>query len=225
MIIYFDGPTKSVTSLIEYDCIKRLPSQYSFNLLTKDKKSNKKNAKEKNDKTQINSNLNNIQRELINLLSNDLELNFGNEEFQRESNPEINEVDNNISYLNKNLIVGSNLMNDIRYMNNPLNKEIINKNSYNANNQKNLNKNRNNKNKNDNIGYNICSNIENSINNNINNPVNFLIKNQVNYDSNNAYFNSKNISPFIINNPINNFNKSNNNNALNINNYNHGANY
>ena len=227
MILYFDGPTKADNSLIEYDYIKRLPSQYSFNLLTKDKISNKKNSKEKNDKLHINSNVNNIQRELINLLSYDLELNSRNEEFQRELNPVMKKVeffiDNNISNLNYN-VKAPYLMNDIRYINNSLHKNIICNKSNNINNKKYLNKNRNIKNKNNSIVYNIDSNIENSINNTINNPMNFHIKNQYFYDSNNSYFNSMNICPFIIDNHINNINKSIINKSKNVNNYNNDAN-
>ena len=77
MILYFDSPIfKTDNFLIEYNYIKKLPAQYTFNLLTKDKKSNKENNEEKNkknNKSQISSNVNNIQRELINLLSSDLE--------------------------------------------------------------------------------------------------------------------------------------------------------
>ena len=83
---------------------------------------------------------------------------------------------------------------------------------------------RNNKNKKESIDYNIDSNIENSINNNINNPMNFHVINLVSSDFNNFYFNSMSICPFIINNLINNINKSNINNALNINRFNHGTN-
>ena len=108
MILYFEGPNSNKDNpFIEYDYIKKLPPQYTFNLLFKDKKNNKNNKKEfieKNSKSKINSNVNNIQRELINLLSYDLELNNGKEEFQRESSQEKNEaefiIDNNISNLN-----------------------------------------------------------------------------------------------------------------------------
>jgi len=224
MIFYFDGPYSKIDNpFIEYDSINKLPSQYTFNLLTKDKKDNKKGKKVKNNKSQINSNVNNIQRELINLLSSDLELNKGNEQIQRVSNPEMNEaeiiINNNNSNLNENTNSNISLMNDTRYMNNSLNKYKINNNSNNINSQTYLKNPRNNKSKNENIGYNIDSNIENSINN----PMNFHLKNQVSNDFNNVYFNNMNICPFIINNPANNINKF-NINYLNINNFNQSVN-
>ena len=83
MIFYFDGPnSKVVKSLIEYDFIKRLQPQYTINLLTKDIKVNKKDNEKinkKNNKSQVSSNVNSIQRELINLLSYDFEQNSINE--------------------------------------------------------------------------------------------------------------------------------------------------
>ena len=227
MIFYFDRPnSKTDNPFIEYDYIKKLPPQYTLNLLIKDKKNNKKDNKEKNSKSQINSKVNNIQRELINLLSYDLELNNVNEEFQKESNPEINKTefikDNNITNLNDNTNHNSFLKKDTRYMNNPINKNKDKINSNNINDQIYFENPRNNKNKNGNLAYNNCSNIENSINNTINNPTNFHIKDQVYYDFKNSHFNFMNICPFIINsdNPINNINKSIINNSLNINNCN-----
>ena len=216
MIIYYDDShSKAINSLIEYDYIKKLPPQYTLNILTKDKKSNKKGNTKINKKSQISSNLNYIQRELINLLSFDLEQNGGNEELQKESKPELNlskfTKDNNISNLNDNTNANSSLMKDIKYMNNPLYENKIRNKLYNKSNQiyyYYMNIPLNNKNKNDKIGYIIDSNIISPINNSINNPMSYNINNQISNDFNNS---------FIINNPINNINKSSINNSLYIN--------
>jgi len=216
MIIYYDDSnSKAINSLIEYDYIKKLPPQYTLNILTKDKKSNKKGNTKINKKSQISSNLNYIQRELINLLSFDLEQNGGNEELQKESKPELNQSkftkDNNISNLNDSTNANSSLMKDIKYMNNPLYENKIRNKLYNKSNQiyyYYMNIPLNNKNKNDNIGYKIDSNIINPINNSINNPMSYNINNQISNEFNNS---------FIINNPINNINKSSINNSLYIN--------
>jgi len=234
MIFYFDGPnSKVVKSLIEYDFIKRLQPQYTINLLTKDIKVNKKDNEKinkKNNKSQVSSNVNSIQRELINLLSYDFEQNSINEEVQNESNPDINEtelMDNNISYSNNNNNTNNSsyLMNDIRCINNPLHKNKNSKKTNNANNEiyYNMKFPQINNSINDNMVYNIGSRIKNSINNNIYYPLNYHINNQISNDFKNPYFKSMNNSPFIISNPINNDNKSIMNNALNINNFNNGA--
>jgi hypothetical protein len=148
MLFYFDDlNSKAIKSLIEYDYIKKLPPQYTFNLLTKDKRSNKKDKEDinkKNNNSQISSNVNNIQRELINLLSYDYEQNSINEEFQKDQNQEINEeefiIENNISNLNDNININSSLMNGIRYMNNTLqNNNENNNNSNNINSQMHFN--------------------------------------------------------------------------------------
>ena len=48
MIVYFDSPfSKTYNPLIEYDHLKKLPPQYTFNLLTKDKKIIKRITKKK----------------------------------------------------------------------------------------------------------------------------------------------------------------------------------
>ena len=235
MLLYFDVQnSKAIKSIIEYDYIKKLPPQYSFNILTKDKKSNKKDNEDinkNNNKSKVSSNVHNIQRELINLLSFDYEQNSINEEFQNDPNQEINESEfikeTNISNLNHNTNTNSSLMNGIRYMNNPLqnnNKNNNNSNKINSQMHFNMKFHQINNNKNDNMGYNIGSSIKNSINNTIYNPMNYHINSQVSNDFKNPFFNSMNNSPFIISNPINNINKSNINNSLHIINFNNGAN-
>ena len=211
MILYFDDPnSKRDNFLIGNEYIKKLPAQYTFNLLIKDKKSNKEDneeKKKKNNKSKISSNVNNIQRELINLLCSNLEQNSEIEEFQSEPNQVKNKAEfiknNKIYNLNDNSNVDSSLMGGAIYIDNPNYYNKININSNNLNNHKyyNVKIYRNNKNKNDIIGYNISSNINNTINNTINN--------QVFNDFNNYYYNFMNICPFIINNPINNININN----------------
>jgi hypothetical protein len=74
MFIYFEKPNSNlINSIIEYD-LKKLPPESSLNLLTMDKNiqdENKERKLSQNETSKFNTNVNNIQRELINLLSYD----------------------------------------------------------------------------------------------------------------------------------------------------------
>ena len=87
MIIYPDGPCISfVNSILEKDIIKRIPADYSLNLLI-----SRKQKLEGYNKFKINNkNLNNIQRDLINLLNYD-DQNFFQDKTEEEDNNNLNE--------------------------------------------------------------------------------------------------------------------------------------
>ena len=72
MIIYPDGPSINfVNSILEKDIIKRIPSDYSLNLLISSEAKLEENNKMKSSNKSIN--VNNIQRDLINLLNYECE--------------------------------------------------------------------------------------------------------------------------------------------------------
>ena len=75
MIIYPDGPSINfVNSILEKDIIKRIPSDYSLNLLISSEAKLEENNKTKSSNKSIN--VNNIQRDLINLLNYENEQSF-----------------------------------------------------------------------------------------------------------------------------------------------------
>ena len=72
MIIYPDGPNINfVNSILEKDIIKKIPSDYSLNILISSEVKLEKSNKMKSSNKSIN--VNNIQRDLINLLNYECE--------------------------------------------------------------------------------------------------------------------------------------------------------
>ena len=239
MIIYFDGPNVNfVNSIIEYDLIKKLPSECILNLLTSDKKTNfEEKLKQYDNSQKKKTNVNHIQRELINLLSYDFDPflvgldKFENEEEEEEKEKEkekekkeekenelANNSNNKMTITNYNDNINSSI-NDMRFINNPLFNNGINNNLHNMNNQINNNSNSSNRiNLNDNMGDNISYNLGNAINNRYNNPINYNINNNISSKFINPYFYfTDNSNPIIINNYINNHN----NNQINSQNLNY----
>ena len=226
MIIYPDGPNINfVNSILEKDIIKRIPSDYSLNLLTLDQN------KLENKDTRIKSNnddikVNNIQRELINLLNYETEQSFIQEKTEKEfQNKE--EFNNKQDYSDINNETTDDLINENKESNAELSNEmnnnlyiLKNKNNYNNINQmkigqkkfdiKDINKNKKNLDDNDNLECNINQNIYN----NFNIPYVNFIYNIGTAGINNNYINN-NIKNQDINSPINinNFN----NRFININ--------
>ena len=101
MIVYPDGPCVSfVNSILEKDIIKRIPADYSLNLLI-----SRKQKLESYNKFKVNNkNLNNIQRDLINLLNYDDQNYF--QDKAEEGNYEQNEGEfNNNKYQDVNSII------------------------------------------------------------------------------------------------------------------------
>ena len=226
MIIYPDGPNINfVNSILEKDIIKRIPSDYSLNLLTLDQN------KLENKDTRIKSNnddikVNNIQRELINLLNYETEQSFIQEKTEKEfQNKE--EFNDKQDYSDINNETTDDLINENKESNAELSNEmnnnlyiIKNKNNYNNINQmkigqkncdiKDNNKNKKNLDDNNNLECNINQNIYN----NFNIPYVNFIYNIGTTGINNDYINN-NIKNQDINSPINinNFN----NRFININ--------
>ena len=226
MIIYPDGPNINfVNSILEKDIIKRIPSDYSLNLLTLDQN------KLENKDTRIKSNnddikVNNIQRELINLLNYETEQSFIQEKTEKEfQNKE--EFNDKQDYSDINNETTDDLINENKESNAELSNEmnnnlyiLKNKNNYNNINQmkigqkkfdiKDINKNKKNLDDNDNLECNINQNIYN----NFNIPYVNFIYNIGTTGINNDYINN-NIKNQDINSPINinNFN----NRFININ--------
>ena len=226
MIIYPDGPNINfVNSILEKDIIKRIPSDYSLNLLTLDQN------KLENKDTRIKSNnddikVNNIQRELINLLNYETEQSFIQEKTEKEfQNKE--EFNDKQDYSDINNETTDDLINENKESNAELSNEmdnnlyiLKNKNNYNNINQmkigqkncdiKDNNKNKKNLDDNNNLECNINQNIYN----NFNIPYVNFIYNIGTAGINNNYINN-NIKNQDINSPINinNFN----NRFININ--------
>ena len=226
MIIYQDGPSINfVNSILEKDIIKRIPSDYSLNLLTLDQN------KLENKDTRIKSNnddikVNNIQRELINLLNYETEQSFIQEKTEKEfQNKE--EFNNKQDYSDINNETTDDLINENKESNAELSNEmdnnlyiLKNKNNYNNINQmkigqkncdiKDINKNKKNLDDNNNLECTINQNIYN----NFNIPYVNFIYNIGTTGINNDYINN-NIKNQDINSPINinNFN----NRFININ--------
>ena len=226
MILYPDGPNINfVNSILEKDIIKRIPSDYSLNLLTLDQN------KLENKDTRIKSNnddikVNNIQRELINLLNYETEQSFIQEKTEKEfQNKE--EFNDKQDYSDINNETTDDLINENKESNAELSNEmdnnlyiLKNKNNYNNINQmkigqkncdiKDNNKNKKNLDDNNNLECNINQNIYN----NFNIPYVNFIYNIGTTGINNDYINN-NIKNQDINSPINinNFN----NRFININ--------
>ena len=206
MIIYFDGPnTNFVNSIIEYDLIKKLSPECILNLLTSDKKNNfEEKLKQYDNSHNKKTNVNHIQRELINLLSYDfdpflvgLDKIENEEEDEKEGKEEekenklANNSNNQAQITNYNDNTNSSI-NDMRFINNPFNNGINNS-FHNINNQINVNTNSSNKmNVNDNLGEsmgdNIIYNVGNNINNMYNNPINYNVNNNISSKFLNPYF-------------------------------------
>ena len=248
MIIYFDGPNVNfINSIIEYDLIKKLLPEYTLNLLISDggKQNENNDEKSKSNENSPHSNMKNIQRELINLLSydydtisNGLEKDDKKEEEEEEEEEGVNIENNsqnnlNIDRQNTNNSNNSSSKDNINYINNPLFNNRINSNLHNINNSINMNiperintqlKNNLNENMGANIGENMGDKINNFmyINNNMSHNSNDKIWNNYNNQYNLFYNNSingiNNPIPFNINNSINNINNSRIINDINYNN-------
>jgi len=227
MIIYFDGPNVNfINSIIEYDLIKKLPSECILNLLTSDKKTNfEEKLKQYDNSHNKKTNVNHIQRELINLLSYDfdpflvgLDKIENEEEDEKEGKEEEKQSKLAINSNNQEPISNYNdnansSMKDMRFINNPFNNGI-NNDFHNMNNHINVNTNSSNKmnlndNMGENMGDNIIYNVGNTINNMYNNPINYNINNNISSKFINPYFYfTDNSNPIIINNYINNHNNN-----------------
>ena len=148
MIIYFDGPNVNfINSIIEYDLIKKIPPEYTLNLLTSDKNKKDYNNIENSNQNDTSKNMNvySIQRELINLLSYDYDpiSNVLDKEEKEEKKEESKENLQNYStekMFNLNLPL---INDDLRYMNNQIFNNRVNNNNnlYNINNPMNINMN------------------------------------------------------------------------------------
>ena len=227
MIIYSDGPNISfVNSILEKDIIKRIPADYSLNLLI-----SRKPKLESYNKVKFNSknfNLNNIQRDLINLLNYDDEHFFKGK--AEEENNNLNEGEFNINKYHddnpniqekpklldtnqnneKESIFKTNSDYNEKERQDTINNDIIsNKTIQTKENINAINNSIQKTNENDNLKFNINQNIYN----NFNIPyINFIYNIGTN-PINNNYMNDK-INNLEINRPIN----SNNNNIINNNN-------
>lgn len=214
MIIYPDGPSINfVNSILEKDIIEKIPSDYSLNLLTSDEDSleNDKNKIKSNNK---NVNVNNIQRELINLLDYENESSSIQEKNEKEYNNFYEKELNNQKYysnINENEtddLINGNKEKGIEF-NNQINEKLNvfnnQQNIYNStkNNQKNGGLNDiNNNEKSMNEKENLERNVNQHIYNNFNIPyINFIYNIGTN-GINNNYMNS-NIKNSDINSPIN----------------------
>ena len=155
MIIYFDGPNVNfVNSIIEYDLIKKLSPELTLNLLTSDKKTDfEEKLRQYDNSHKKKTNVNNIQRELINLLSYDFDPfyvgldkseNEEEEEEKEKKNEQINNSNNKVPTTNYNDNTNSSI-NDMRFINNPLFNNGINNKLQNMNNQINVKTNSSNK--------------------------------------------------------------------------------
>ena len=178
MIIYSDGPSISfVNSILEKDIIKRIPSDYSLNILiSSETKSETNNKMKSNNKSII---VNNIQRDLINLLNyeneqsfifdkNDKENNNLNQEYVNDNNQNSESISKNeeiIQLMNKNSIEEKGATNNNQII--MENQKDFNNNSR-QNNQDNdindINNKRKNKNGKENLEYNFNQNIYNNFN-------------------------------------------------------------
>ena len=234
MIIYSDGPSISfVNSILEKDIIKRIPSDYSLNILiSSETKSETNNKMKSNNKSII---VNNIQRDLINLLNyeneqsfifdkNDKENNNLNQEYVNDNNQNSESISKNeeiIQLMNKNSIEEKGATNNNQII--MENQKDFNNNSR-QNNQDNdindINNKRKNKNGKENLEYNFNQNIYN----NFNIPyVNFIYNIGTN-GMNNNYMNNNINNPININNYNNNYINSNKSMNPNMENYSNNIN-
>ena len=214
MILYPDGPNINfVNSVLEKDIFKRIPLDYSLNLLTSDTidlEMDKDKIKLKNS----NINVNNIQRYLINLLNYETDQNIFQEKNEKEStNFEEGEENSNIQKYNLN--INNEGINDLIKINkekrsesnNEINNDLNDNHSDDLNSRKNIQINNglneiNNNQKNMKQKENMENTINQHIYNNFNIPyINFIYNigtNEINNNLENNIINKPNI-----NNPVN----------------------
>ena len=241
MIIYPDGPSINfVNSILEKDIIKRIPSDYSLNLLISSEAKLEENNKMKSSNKSIN--VNNIQRDLINLLNfeneqsfildkNDKEINNLNQGyFDNKQNSEyISNSEEMAQLIDENINEGKGINNKTKNSQNTIEnqKDInnISRKDYQDNNNINDINNRKIKNNKENLEYNFNQNIYN----NFNIPhINFIYNigtNGMNNNFMNNNINNPNINnPININNYNNNYINANKNMIPNIENYSNNIN-
>ena len=241
MIIYPDGPSINfVNSILEKDIIKRIPSDYSLNLLISSEAKLEENNKTKSSNKSIN--VNNIQRDLINLLNyeveqsfildkNDKEINNLNQDyFDNKQNSEyISNSEEMAQLIDENINEGKGINNKTKnsqnYIENQKDINNISRKDYQDNNNINDINNRKIKNNKENLEYNFNQNIYN----NFNIPhINFIYNigtNGMNNNFMNNNINNPNINnPININNYNNNYINANKNMIPNIENYSNNIN-
>ena len=241
MIIYPDGPSINfVNSILEKDIIKRIPSDYSLNLLISSEAKLEENNKTKSSNKSIN--VNNIQRDLINLPNyeneqsfildkNDKEINNLNQGyFDNKQNSEyISNSEEMDQLIDENINEENGINNKTKNsQNNIENQKDINnisRKDYQDNNNINDINNRKIKNNKENLEYNFNQNIYN----NFNIPhINFIYNigtNGMNNNFMNNNINNPNINnPININNYNNNYINANKNMIPNIENYSNNIN-
>jgi len=241
MIIYPDGPSINfVNSILEKDIINRIPSDYSLNLLISSEAKLEENNKMKSSNKSIN--VNNIQRDLINLLNyeyeqsfildkNDKEINNLNQGyFDNKQNYEtISNSDEMAQLIDENINEGKGINNKTKnsqnYIENQKDINNISRKDYQDNNNINDINNRKIKNNKENLEYNFNQNIYN----NFNIPhINFIYNigtNGMNNNFMNNNINNPNINnPININNYNNNYINANKNMIPNIENYSNNIN-
>ena len=241
MIIYPDGPSINfVNSILEKDIINRIPSDYSLNLLISSEAKLEENNKMKSSNKSIN--VNNIQRDLINLLNyeyeqsfildkNDKEINnFNQEYFDNKQNSESVSNNEEIAQLmdeniNEEKGISNKTKNNQNNIENQKDINNISRKKYQDNNNINDINKRKNKNNKENLEYNFNQNIYN----NFNIPhINFIYNIGTNGMNNNFMNNNINYpninNPININNYNNNYNNSNKNMIPNYENYSNNIN-
>ena len=175
MIIYHDGPSINfVNSILEKDIIKRIPSDYSLNLLISSENKLETNNKKKSNNESINAN--NIQRVLINLLNyeceqsfildkNDKEINNFNQEFfdNKQNSESVSNNEEIAQLMDENINEEKGISNKTKNnQNNIENQKDINnisRKKYQDNNNINDINKRKNKNNKENLEYNFNQNI------------------------------------------------------------------
>ena len=241
MIIYPDGPSINfVNSILEKDIIKRIPSDYSLNLLISSEAKLEENNKMKSSNKSIN--VNNIQRDLINLLNyeneqsfildkNDKEINNLNQGYfdNKQNYESISNSEEMAQLIDENINEGKGINNKTKnsqnYIENQKDINNISRKDYQDNNNINDINNRKIKNNKENLEYNFNQNIYN----NFNIPhINFIYNigtNGMNNNFMNNNINNPNINnPININNYNNNYINANKNMIPNIENYSNNIN-
>ena len=241
MIIYPDGPgINFVNSILEKDIIKRIPSDYSLNLLISSEAKLEENNKMKSSNKSIN--VNNIQRDLINLLNfeneqsfildkNDKEINNLNQGYfdNKQNYESISNSEEMAQLIDENINEGKGINNKTKnsqnYIENQKDINNISRKDYQDNNNINDINNRKIKNNKENLEYNFNQNIYN----NFNIPhINFIYNigtNGMNNNFMNNNINNPNINnPININNYNNNYINANKNMIPNIENYSNNIN-
>ena len=241
MIIYPDGPNINfVNSILEKGIVKRIPPDYSLNILISSEVKLEKNNKMKSSSKNIN--VNNIQRDLINLLNyecesgsifdkNDKQINNLNQGYfdNRQNSESISNSEETPQLKDENINEGKEMNNKIiNNQNNIENQKVINyisRKNYQNNSDKNDINDKKNKNGKENLEYNFNQNIYN----NFNIPhINFIYNigtNGMNNNFMNNNINNPNINnPININNYNNNYINANKNMIPNIENYSNNIN-